>query len=129
MTLERGQLIPHFAVTTIDGDRFEYADIWQRRNLLLIALPAAVSSDAADRYLTDLTSRSEELEAFETTCVITFDRVPGVVAPAVVITDRWGEVYATTAVATIAALPSADAIFEWLRYINHECPECQGEVR
>jgi hypothetical protein len=26
-------------------------------------------------------------------------------------------------------LPDADALMEWLRYVQMQCPECQGESR
>jgi hypothetical protein len=53
--LQRGDRVPHFAVTMLDGPRAAYDEIWQRRSM--------------------------------------------------------------------------DEILEWLRYIDHECPECQGEAR
>ena len=37
--LQAGDLVPHFTVKTLHGDEFSYLTIWQRRNLVLIALP------------------------------------------------------------------------------------------
>jgi hypothetical protein len=53
--LQRGDRVSHFVVTTLDGSRAAYDEIWQRRSM--------------------------------------------------------------------------DEILEWLRYIDHECPQCQGEAR
>jgi hypothetical protein len=39
--LQTGDLIPHFTVTTFSGESFDYSDIWQRKNLVLVLLPHA----------------------------------------------------------------------------------------
>jgi hypothetical protein len=51
--LQRGDLIRHFEVTTLDGHRIDYANVWQRRNLVLITLPAS-DSDASRSYASEL---------------------------------------------------------------------------
>lgn len=129
MTLERGDLIRHFKVTAVEGTSFDYYDTWQRRNLLLVALPDLPLSDATRRYLGQITSHNEAFARFETRCVVTTNPIPGLQAPSVVIADRWGEVYLAVGGASVADLPGADEILECLRYVAHECPECQGEAR
>ncbi len=47
--LEARQILPEFSVTTVDGGRFAYGDIWHRRNLVLIALGPGTQAEAARR--------------------------------------------------------------------------------
>jgi hypothetical protein len=68
--LRRGDLVPHFTVKILQGDEFSYATIWQRRNLVLIALPAT-DSESARRYVAELATRSAEVIASQADCVIT----------------------------------------------------------
>ena len=50
--LQRGDQIPHFTLITLAGQRVNYSEIWQRRSLLLICLPAEVTSNPSrsDRH-------------------------------------------------------------------------------
>jgi hypothetical protein len=80
MALERGDLIRHFAVTTIDGRLFDYDDTRQRRNLLLVALPGLPLSDSAQEYVSKMTSRDDALAEYEARSVVTTEPVAGVVA-------------------------------------------------
>ena len=143
MTLQRRDLMPMFAVTNIvDGKRFEYADAWQRAHLLLVTIPRNDPTEAA--YIASLMARQNELRASDVRLVITSDAVPGVPSPSVVIADRWGEIYLVEEAgsATLdfardgsqqgrraADLPAADALLEWLGYVQRVCPECEGETR
>ena len=43
---------------------------------------------------------------------------------AVIVADRWGEVYAVAAGTDPSELPGPDAIDEWLRFLAMQCPEC-----
>jgi peroxiredoxin len=45
-------------------------------------------------------------------------------APALFVTDRFREIYATYVSAEGSALPSAKEVMDWLRFINIQCPEC-----
>lgn len=128
--LERGARLPHFAVTTVDGSRVDYSQIWQRRNLVLVCLPAEeTTTGLLQSYLAELADRVRELAGDDTECVATSENVAGVPSPGVVVADRWGEVYFVAGGASVQDLPSHDEVLEWLRYVQHECPECQGEAR
>jgi hypothetical protein len=113
-------LVPHFTVTGLDGRSIAYASIWQRRNLVLVVLPAA----GCDDYAAAIDASISELTAHETACVVTRDAVSGVPQPGVAIADRWGELFHVA-----AGLPAVAELVEWLRYAQMQCPECRGEAR
>jgi hypothetical protein len=122
------RLIPHFSVTTVNGERCSYADLWQKKNLLLVVIPGSASSDR-DAYISGLQVRVADLTAHETACVITSEDIPDVRSPAVVIADRWGEIAFVAEPRRLEDLPDIDAIIEWLRHVQARCPECEGEAR
>jgi hypothetical protein len=50
--LQTGDLVPNFTVTTVSGERFDYSDIWQQKNLALVLLPhedSAVTTNFVDQ--------------------------------------------------------------------------------
>jgi hypothetical protein len=124
--LRPGDQIPHFEVIQHDGTRIAYAELWQRRNLLLVVLPAEVG---ADLYVRGLDASMSRLMAHETAVVITGGTVEQIEAPAVVIADRWGEVQFVASERAPVDLPGAEELIEWLRYVQTRCPECEGEAR
>jgi hypothetical protein len=126
--MQRGDSLPHFDVTTVDGRRSSYSTIWQHRNLVLVVLPTAESAVAA-RYVAELTSRAQEFSNHASECIITRDAVPGLGGPGVIVADRWGEVFYSLSAPDVRDFPSPDELLEWLAYIQIQCPECQGEVR
>ena len=126
--LGRGDHVPHFAVTTIDGAGVSYATIWQRRNLVLIALPPG-EVEASAGYVAQFTARAAAFDGHRAQCVATRDSIPGIHPPAVMVADRWGEVMYAAAGQRIADLPPANAVIEWLDYVQQRCPECEGEAR
>jgi peroxiredoxin len=126
--LQRGHQVPHFDVTRRDASRFRYSEIWQRRNLLLVLLPAESSPDCA-RYEAQLAKHAQTLTLHNAESVISSDPVAGLRAPGVLIADRWGEVCFAHEAARIADLPSPEELIEWLEYVQHQCPECEGEAR
>jgi hypothetical protein len=46
-----------------------------------------------------------------------------------VVADRWGEIVHIAAPSGIAGLPDPGELLEWLDYVEHRCPECEGETR
>ena len=126
--LETGDLVPHFTVTTFSGESFDYSDIWQRKNLVLVLLPHAESA-ASTKFVDQLTDQMSELTGDDSACVITRDRVSGVPSPGIVVADRWGEIHHLAGGKTVDDLPRPDDLIEWLRYVQHQCPECEGEAR
>jgi hypothetical protein len=120
--------VPHFTVTRIDGTPAAYAGVWQLRNLLLVVLPDHPSAAESD-YLARLTARDSDWTSLDTACVITRDEVSGVPRPGVLVADRWGEIHLVAGAATVGELTPLDELVEWLRYISHKCPECEGEAR
>ena len=126
--LERGDVVPHFEVTTANGERVRYATLWQHKNLVLISL-AASTSEAVENYLSELTAGIPRFSAHNAACVITRVQVPGVPCPGVLIADRWGEVFHVRAASDVGDLPPVDELIEWLEYVEMQCPECQGEAK
>lgn len=125
--LQSGDRVPHFSVTAINGVRVDYSSIWQRRNLVLLCLPDAEGERVAPEALA-LASRARDVaqDDPDTAVIVTTDAVPGVASPGVLVADRWGEVY--FAAGGDDRLPDPDQLIEWLRTVQHECPECQGEA-
>ena len=126
--LQRGDLLPHFTVTTLHGDEFSYATIWQRRNLVLVALPVT-DSESARSYVSELAARGAEFSDCDADCVITQDRVQAIPSPAVLVADQWGEIIYIAAKSDIRELPQVEEVLEWLRYVESRCPECEGESK
>jgi hypothetical protein len=126
--LQTGDLVPHFIVTTFSGESFDYSDIWQRKTLVLVLLPHAESA-ASTKFVDQLTNQMFELTGDDSACVITRDRVSGVPSPGIVVADRWGEIHHVAEGKTVDDLPGPEDLIEWLRYVQHRCPECEGESR
>lgn len=125
--LQRGDQVPHFSVTTVDGKQVVYRNIWQRKNLLL-ALVARSDTPPDNDWVAQLNPAWPELAALNTEYVITAERIAGFPPSGVVIADRWGEIQAIVDDADDAAV-DADDILDWLRYVHNRCPECEGESR
>jgi hypothetical protein len=126
--LQTGDLVPHFTVTTVSGESFGYSDIWQRKILVLVLLPHTESAASA-KFVDQLTARMSDLSGNDSVCVITRGSVSGVPSPGIVVADRWGEIHHIAAGKTADDLPGPDDLIEWLRYVQHQCPECEGEVK
>jgi hypothetical protein len=126
--LRTSEQVPHFTVTDHSGRAFSYDRIWQHQNLLLVLVDGN-DPDGAVAYRDHLHAHMAELTAHDTACVVTAEPVPGAPLPGVVIADRWGEIWHVQPAGSNAELPRADALVEWLRYVQIQCPECQGETR
>lgn len=117
--------VPHFDVTTVDGERVRYDDIWQRRNLVLVAVVAG-ERDAARRFASRLRAPGNELDIGDTSIVVTDDAALGLPAPTLIIADRWGEiVHRESPVAGgILQLSDVDEVLSWVQFVRMQCPEC-----
>jgi hypothetical protein len=123
----RGDQVRHFDVTCVDGTRAEYAAFWQRQHLLLVSLPDTTALDAV-AFLSALAERTADIDAYDVRTIVTTERVDGVPQPGVVVADRWGEIKLVAGATSVAELPSADELVEWVRFVQCACPECEGEA-
>ena len=124
VALRRGDLIPHFETTTIDGRPFRYADVWQRSNLVLFVLRAPAGPQAR-AYLTDLQACVSRLTPANSTLVAVRGPVPGLPESSVLLSDQWGEIaHIGELPADVSAWPEIGDIVEWLEFVRMKCPEC-----
>ena len=99
--------IPHFTVTAADGGTVDYAkDIWQRKNLVLIAVP----SGGDER---ELSRTYASVAAEDTRLIVTSSSVAGVSPPAVVVADH-----------LLRGLLWPESVYgvlnpEWWRFLEH----------
>jgi len=125
--LHPGDLVPHFEVTDLYGKRVDYSSIWQRKNLVLVMLS---DTDPSSRfYAEQLMARGRDSRADDTEWVVTSDRIAGISNPCAVVADRWGELMHVARAPDVAHLPVLDELVEWVDYLQHRCPECEGEAR
>ncbi len=120
-----GDTVPDIEGVTLDGRALRYRDIWQNRVLVLVTLPDQ-HSPAAQRYLQALRAKARELTTHETEVVV---RSSPHEKPGVILADRWGEIRNRWAAEREDALPPPSELVEWLRFVQMECPECQGETK
>ena len=125
---QQGDAVPHFEVTTIHGEQLNYSTVWQRKNLVLVALPES-GSELAHRDVSHLVSKVPEFEAAKAVCVLTRDRVPGILSPGLVVADKWGEIAYVAFTSRADELPSAEELLDWVHYLESRCPECEGESK
>jgi hypothetical protein len=117
--------VPHFDVTTVDGQRVRYDEIWQRRNLVLfIASPE--EREVAARYASQLQAHRDQLDEGEATVVVTTDAVPNLPVPSALVADRWGEILQLERASGGNAFqfPDVDELLEWVHFASIQCPEC-----
>ena len=122
--------MPHFEVTTVDGQRVRYADIWQHRNLVFVSVDSGDES-----YGRALAARADDFAAAETALVVSAEPIRGVPTPGVVVADQWGEiVYVFDGRHPDEArrldrrgttpMPSSRELLDWVTFIRMKCPEC-----
>jgi trans-aconitate methyltransferase len=124
--LQRGDAVPHWHLTTHDGRALSYVSIWQHRNLVLVTIAPAAD---ANSYAAVLTARQAEFDSRHAECVITRDHLSGLPVPGALVADRWGEIVHVWTCSGVDDLPSADQLLDWLDYVVHRCPECEGESK
>jgi hypothetical protein len=123
-----GDSVPFFELTDVAGASVKYRDLWQRKNLLLVMVPDQSPQFAT--ILASLQARMPELTSHDSVVVITSDAIAGLPMPGVLVADQWGEIYYVAPIE--ADEPSAadpEALLAWLRFVQYQCPECQGEAR
>jgi hypothetical protein len=125
--LQTGNLLPHFDVIDLYGRRFDYSSIWQRKNLVLVIVSDTDSS--WESYAEQLMAHAHDSNRDDTAWVVTRDRVMGLPNPGAVVADRWGELMHVVHAPDVARLPTPDQLVEWVDYVQHRCPECEGEAR
>jgi hypothetical protein len=125
--LKKGDHVPHFECTTIDDVRLKYADLWQKKNLALVCLPEDQSQDAKS-YIQKLREALPAFAAHDAAVVVTKTPIDGMPSPGCAVADRWGEMQWVAAAGRVTELPDAREIAAWLRYVELQCPECEGEV-
>lgn len=114
--------MPHFSVYSTDGALIAYRDIWQRRNLLLISVPASSEfRDVPQGYVSGLAARARDLALYETTVIVTHDALDGLPSPGVLIADRWGEVYFVYAPGGVTGMPAVDDLVDCVKVIAYKC--------
>jgi hypothetical protein len=125
--LGKGDRVPHFEIVTVDDIRVNYADLWQKKNLALVCL-AEESSPDAKGYIQQLREALPALAVHDAVVVVTTNPVEGMPLPGCAVADRWGELQWIAASDKVADLPSPREIAAWLRFVEIQCPECEGEV-
>ena len=125
-----GSRLPHVAVTTRGGSVFTYADIWQRRQLLLVLLPPEATTAWAD-FEVRLEEARQACRDMDTELVVTTEAVAGLEPPLALVADRWGEITHAAAIRIEngAVTPDISTILPWVEATVHRCPECEGEAR
>ena len=124
--LRPGDHVPHVSFRTTDGHTVSYADLWQRKNLIFVSLPAEA---AFSGYATGLEQGLRPALPADTSLVISHDALAELPAPVVLVADKWGEIHFAQTGTQPADLPDADAVLECLTDVRVQCPECQGETK
>lgn len=125
-----GSRVPHVALTTRGGSVFTHADIWQRRQLLLVLMPPETSAPWAD-FADRLERVRQACRDMDTELVVSTEAVAGLEPPLALVADRWGEIThaAGIRIENDAVTPDIRTILTWVEATVHRCPECEGEAR
>jgi hypothetical protein len=115
---ERRARVPHFVVRSVDGATVDYRSIWQREQLLLICLDESATSDPLIRLAQDLATRGTDLSVVETSLVVTRESIAGLPCPALILADRYGEIFWTR---EPGGVTDADDVIDSLRVIQSRC--------
>jgi hypothetical protein len=121
VSLQRGHAVPFFEVETAEGARRAYRDVWQRRSLLLVSV-APPGADAAQ-----IAARLRERVGEDAEVLVTSDPVEGMPRPGALAADRWGEIVFVAPIDPAAV--DVEDLAEWVRFVQLQCPECEGEAR
>lgn len=125
--LQAHDQVPHFEVTTIDGQQVRYATVWQHRSLVLVCLDDAHGSGGVETsYLKTLGSLDR---SGRTALVVTRNSIREVPRPGALVADQWGEIAFVRGAESVEQLPAASELSEWLHWVQMKCPECEGEAK
>ena len=125
--IRAGQLVPHFEVADVTRGRVSYVEhIWQRRILVLLTIGSGAFKSGGISG-TELDALRRRLLGHDAELVATRDHIDDVPAAGVVIADSWGEVAFVEEGPAASLVHEPSRILEWVQYLQHVCPECEGE--
>ena len=107
--------------------RVNYADLWQKKNLALVCLSDDSSPDAQS-YIQQLREALPALAVHDAVVVVTTTPIEGMPLPGCAVADRWGEMQWIMSAERVTELPDPREIAARLRFVEIQCPECEGEV-
>ncbi len=142
--------VPDLALVSDTGSTLHLADFRGRKNLVLVLMTAW--SPAARELLRDLQNAAAEFATEEAVVLpiikgsvsdardiihgehlafpvyadeggLAFAAVDGDGSAAIVVADRYGEIFFSQRVPAGAMFPAADALLDWIRFIELQCPE------
>ena len=94
-----------------------------------MTLPGAALDLPSRAYVSRLNILWQELSSRQSECVFTHDNVPGLPGPGALVADRWGEILHVAGGSDVADLPTPEDLLDWIRYVESQCPECEGEAK
>lgn len=98
--------------------------------ILVAVLSHAAPCPECQAYLESLTAQATELAAWGARLHpgdAGLAAALGVDPPTIVIADEWREIQLLESSGQ-HALPSAQTVLEWVRWLGSRCPECEGEA-
>lgn len=110
--------MPHVSVEALTGSTFDYASIWQHRNLVFVVVDDGPDGAA---YAAELDRAAAELQAREAVAVVTRARIERLSVPGLLVVDRWARVIHAAHARTISELPSVPDLLAWLDYTQMRC--------
>jgi hypothetical protein len=111
--------MPHLAVETVEQTVFDYASVWQQKNLVLVVI-GDLSADAA-AYLGRLDDARRQFDVREAVAIVTRTPIDGLSVPGLLVVDRWGRVIHAAHVSQVSELPSVEDLLAWLDYVQMRC--------
>ncbi len=148
----RGELMRDFVLTSARGQRVQLSDYRARQNLVVVLAGHDRYELLRELGRRQMALRGEQANVLAVVAGTQADaarikqeaQVPfavladpdgqvhaslgavknGQPAPALYVTDRFGEVFAGFRTAEGKTLPNADEVVEWLVFVNEQCEEC-----
>jgi peroxiredoxin len=127
-----GRRLSPFALRTATGRAVHLREYRQRHNLVLF-FHHGMACAACRTFLQALDSQApayRQVEAVVSDVVLLSDATDktagqhGLSVPALIIADRFGDIWAAWEGEARHALPDTTTIAEWLAFIDIQCPEC-----